>query len=103
MLEDRNYMRRSPFESRRTATLVLVIVNALIFFSQSGVEQFSTFPIFKYFALSIDGLKQGSVWQLLTYQFMHANFLHLLFNCLAIYVFGLDVEHTLGRARFLIL
>jgi hypothetical protein len=49
------------------------------------------------------GLKQCYVWQLLTYEFMHAGPMHLLFNCWAIYVFGLDVEQTLGRARFLIL
>ena len=30
-----------------------------------------------YFALSVEGLKNGFVWQLLTYQFMHAGVLHI--------------------------
>ena len=56
-----------------------------------------------YFALSVDGLRHGFVWQLLTYQFMHGGWLHLLLNCWAIYVFGREVEGTLGWKRFLTL
>jgi membrane associated rhomboid family serine protease len=56
-----------------------------------------------YFALSVDGLRHGFVWQLLTYQFMHGGWLHLLLNCWAIYVFGREVEGTLGWKPFLTL
>ena len=56
-----------------------------------------------WFALSVGGLRQGFVWQLLTYQFMHGGWLHLLLNCWAIYVFGREVEETLGRNSFLTL
>jgi len=31
--------------------------------------------------LSVEGLKNGFVWQLLTFQFMHAGLWHLVFNC----------------------
>jgi membrane associated rhomboid family serine protease len=54
-----------------------------------------------YFALSLEGLKHGYVWQLLTFQFMHAGWLHLIFNSLAIFFFGRPVETVLGRSRFL--
>ena len=96
-------MRRSPLDSRRTLTLLLVVLNVLAFLAQLALERFTTFDVLYYGALSLDGLKQGHVWQLLTYQFMHAGPLHLLFNCLAIYFFGLEVEHALGRVRFLVL
>src|SRR5262249_1599288 len=43
------------------------------------------------------------VWQLFTFQFMHASWMHLLGNCLAIFVFGRDVEDALGRKNFLTL
>src|SRR5262249_8623628 len=56
-----------------------------------------------YFALSLEGLKHGYVWQLLTFQFMHAGFLHLLLNCWGIYMFGLAIEEALGRVKFLTL
>jgi membrane associated rhomboid family serine protease len=48
-------------------------------------------------------LKHGYVWQLLTFQFMHANWLHIIFNSLAIFFFGRPVEMALGRAHFLTL
>ena len=60
-------------------------------------------PSDNYFALSVEGLKQGFVWQLLTYQFMHAGVLHILLNGWAIYVFGHAIEETLGWKKYLTL
>ena len=42
-------------------------------------------------------------WQLLTYSFLHdpVGPLHLLFNMLALWMFGADVERVWGRNRFL--
>lgn len=40
-------------------------------------------------------------WQLLTYQFMHANFTHLLYNMFGLWMFGMEVEHVWGSRRFL--
>lgn len=55
------------------------------------------------FALSLGGLKEGYVWQLLTYQFMHGGDLHLIMNCLGLYFIGPTVELLLGRLRFVVL
>jgi membrane associated rhomboid family serine protease len=42
-------------------------------------------------------------WQLLTYQFMHADFIHLLFNMFfGLWMFGMEVEHVWGSRKFLI-
>ncbi len=40
--------------------------------------------------------------QLLTYAFMHAGFFHIFFNMLALYMFGVILEHVWGAKRFLI-
>ncbi|MCX6134039.1 MAG: rhomboid family intramembrane serine protease [Ignavibacteriales bacterium] len=40
-------------------------------------------------------------WQLLTYQFMHANFTHLLYNMFGLWMFGMEVEHVWGSRKFL--
>jgi membrane associated rhomboid family serine protease len=40
-------------------------------------------------------------WQLVTYQFMHANFTHLLYNMFGLWMFGMEVEHVWGSRRFL--
>jgi membrane associated rhomboid family serine protease len=103
MLEDRSYMRRSPFETRLTVTLALVLVNVVAYVVQFVLGSIFYVPTTHYFALSLAGLKQGYVWQLLTYQFMHGGPLHLFFNCWAIYVFGQSVEAALGRKAFLTL
>ncbi len=96
-------MRRPAFKLRWSATVVLLVMNVVAFVFQSVIERSSNFPIYAWFALSVDGLRHGFVWQLLTYQFMHGGWLHLLLNCWAIYVFGREVEETLGRNSFLTL
>lgn len=40
-------------------------------------------------------------WTLVTYLFVHAGFLHLAFNMVALYFFGPPVEARLGSRRFL--
>ena len=40
-------------------------------------------------------------WQLLSYAFLHGGFAHLLFNMLALYMFGAPLELTWGPRRFL--
>jgi membrane associated rhomboid family serine protease len=106
MLEDRDYMRQPAYhEPRVSFTVALLIVNAVVFLVQLTASNSSSGPEIegRYFALSLDGLKHGFVWQLLTFQFMHAGWMHLIFNSLAIYFFGWPVETALGRRHFLTL
>ena len=100
MLEDRSYMRRPRFNSYRSATVLLVIMNVVAFIVQLCISSFSHFPINHYFALSLAGLRHGYIWQLLTFQLMHAGWFHLIFNCLVIYMMGREVEEALGRRSF---
>jgi membrane associated rhomboid family serine protease len=42
-------------------------------------------------------------WQLITYQFVHADFWHLFFNMVfGLWMFGMEVEHVWGSKKFLI-
>lgn len=41
------------------------------------------------------------VWRFITYQFLHANLMHLGFNMLALYFFGGIIEDYLGSRRYL--
>jgi membrane associated rhomboid family serine protease len=87
-------------------TIILIAINVAVFFLEQIVYQFTTLSrghVHHYLALSADGLSDGYVWQLLTFQFLHSGpwpFLHLLFNCLALYFFGREVENALGRSTF---
>ena len=42
-------------------------------------------------------------WTVITYQFLHAGFLHLLFNMVALYFFGPRLEARIGGKHFLLL
>jgi membrane associated rhomboid family serine protease len=110
MLEDRDYMRQPAYhEPRISFTVALLIVNAVVFVIQLISANFPNGQEIQdnYFALSLHGfndsggLAHGFVWQLFTFQFMHAGWMHLIFNSLAIFFFGRSVETVLGSRRFL--
>ncbi|HWP24351.1 MAG TPA: rhomboid family intramembrane serine protease [Candidatus Binatia bacterium] len=46
-------------------------------------------------------LKEFYLWQLFTYQFLHGGLFHLLFNMLALWMFGCDLELRWGSSFFL--
>jgi len=98
-------MRQPDYhESRVSFTVALLIVNAVVFLIECVFCGYPPdFSENNYFALSLVGMKHGFVWQLLTFQFMHAGLLHLLFNSWAIYVFGRVIETRLGPGKFLAL
>ena len=59
-------------------------------------------PIIYYFSL-IPGAVLGNFyfWQLFTYMFLHGGIFHLLFNMLALFMFGCEMERHWGSQRFL--
>ncbi len=53
--------------------------------------------------LSVDGVANGSYWQLITSTFLHTEPLHILLNMVGLWIFGSFLENALGRSRFLTL
>ena len=47
------------------------------------------------------GFFGAQVWRLVTFQFLHQNFEHILINMLGLYFLGRGVEQRLGRRRYL--
>ena len=85
-------------------TIVLLVINATVWVCQFLAYRAGKTDFFDdYLALSLDGLKSGRVWQLLTFQFLHAvpQPWHLLLNSWAIFLFGRVVERALGKWRML--
>ena len=114
MLEDRDYMRQPEYPEPRwrprfrfqwSWTAALLAAYFVVFLAELFIGRF--FPkqsvVFDYFALSREGLAHGYVWQLVTYQFMHAGWFHILMNSWAIYMFGREVEAVIGGRKFLAL
>src|SRR5688572_3719794 len=100
MLEDRYYMR-SEEPSRFSASVIMMIVLTVVFALQQIDYVYTRLGLDQYLALSVSGLKQGFIWQLLTFQFLHAGLWHLFFNLLCIWFFGRTVEARLGTSNFL--
>jgi membrane associated rhomboid family serine protease len=110
MLEDRDYMRQPEYRRPYLSfTVALLVANAIVFVVECLLSSNPTrlAPdnsfFYNYFALSLEGLEHGYVWQLLTYQFMHSGLLHIVLNCWAIYVFGRVMEEVLGTGKYLAL
>lgn len=77
----------------------IIIINALAFMAAMLLTKFdinSTFGL-HYWASS-----EFSIWQLLTFMFLHANISHLFFNMFAVYMFGAPIEQYFGTQRYLI-
>lgn len=46
-------------------------------------------------------LQSFAIWQVVTYLFLHGGVMHLLWNMLALWMFGAELERTWGTNRFL--
>ena len=97
------------FTNLPPVTKVLLIINGLVFLLElllgTRVGMLSPFMLWP-LQVGGDALSSGAgfmPWQLLTYGFLHdpTNFAHLLFNMLALLMFGAPLEYTWGNRRFL--
>jgi membrane associated rhomboid family serine protease len=79
------------------ATLAIIIINCVMFISILFVNEniVSLFMNYPSDFLSI------RVFTIVTSGFMHASITHLLFNMIALFIFGRIVEKTLGVKKFL--
>ncbi len=88
----------------------LLIINGIVFFISiiaqnivvGGVLLDNIFT--RYFALIPFGNPYWNFypWQLITYQFMHGGFMHIFFNMLMLWMFGMEIENLMGSRKFLV-
>jgi membrane associated rhomboid family serine protease len=77
----------------------LILANVTIFAAQ---ELFRLdYILVPNFALIPPYVFQGRVWQLVTYMFLHGGFTHILFNMIALWMFGSALERVWGSKEFL--
>jgi membrane associated rhomboid family serine protease len=88
------------------ATIFLVSINVLVYLvtvSQGGGLNAPGGQLFFDGALIGAAIDQNGEWyRLVTAMFLHASFIHLLFNMLALYWLGSVVEQAIGTGRFLL-
>jgi len=93
-------------------TASLLVANVLIYLLQQGGAGDSLLVNFALWPLGpghVEPLGGGAVvriafepWQVITYSFLHGSTAHILFNMLALWMFGGPVENVLGERRFVI-
>jgi len=102
-----------PSRSVPVVTRALILINVIVFFfelmlSQNGLEQllylFGIVPArFTHPDWSADiDFPAGSYWTILTYQFLHGGWLHIVANMWTLWIFGDNVEDRMGSLRFVI-
>lgn len=96
-MNDNRYYRPSAFPP---VIKNLIIINVLIFIAQETFGA-GTSTIDDLFALHDIRSVFFKPHQLLTYMFMHGGFNHILFNMLALWMFGSQLENYWGGKRFL--
>jgi len=92
-------MHRLPVVTR-----ALLMANVGVFVLQlvTGDLLIGLFALWPFGSPQFRGVPEIQVWQLVTYGFLHGNLTHLLFNMLALYMFGAEIERLLGSQRFLV-
>lgn len=116
-LDSRDYYRPSGFGGFSFFPPViknLLIINVGVFLIQLIFDNinFNGIPgwyiLNRYFALNpINGIDSAGmpynfkIWQFLTYQFMHGDFTHILFNMFMLWMFGMELENIMGSKKFL--
>jgi membrane associated rhomboid family serine protease len=110
MLSDRPYMR-DQYPRERTSVLVWLVCAIVAGFilqllaGAAGGRLAGASALIHEFGLSIQSLKAGHVWTLVTHGFLHDKFylFHVTANLLALYFIGREVLPVLGARRFVAL
>ena len=80
-----------------TALKALIGANVAMFFATAFVPSLT-----RWLGLSpLAVLTQLRLWQLITYMFLHGGVFHILFNMLALWMFGAELERMWGTRYFL--
>jgi membrane associated rhomboid family serine protease len=78
----------------------LLIINGLFFLATYVLKDRNVVDLTKTFGLFFPLSQNFKPFQLLTYMFMHADFFHIFFNMLSLYMFGTSIENFWGWKRF---
>lgn len=92
---------RSFFSNLPVVTRNLLIINIIVWAFMAITPASTSNKVMELGGLHYFTSHGFGVWQLFTYMFIHANFMHLFFNMWGLLMFGMLIENSLGSKRFL--
>lgn len=81
----------------RYYSIILGVICIIIFILQLTIDGFTDL-----FILNLNALYGFQIWRFLTAIFLHGSILHLIYNMLALLLFGFILENKIGSRNFLI-
>lgn len=86
-------------------SLLIVIIATFLLFSGLGHSQLGARAYRLLFLDPQAVIDNGQLWRMFSYAFLHdrSSPLHVIFNCLLLYMIGPQLEEHLGEKRFLLL
>jgi len=77
----------------------LLIINVIMFIGTMAIGDGQLF--YRWFAMYFPMNDLFQPWQIITHMFMHGHLQHILFNMLALWMFGTAVEQVFGKKKFI--
>jgi len=94
---------RKPFRYRNeNIVFILIGINVLVYLGEIFLTRLNIAFNLSMFPLLV--ISQGRIWQFVTYMFVHdpRSMGHIIFNMLALFIFGSQVERYMGSREFLL-
>jgi membrane associated rhomboid family serine protease len=97
-----SYQEFRPRQFQQIPVVVknILIINVILFVAQTIMRQ-SGIDLAQYLALAPINTVYFKPYQFITYMFMHADVMHILFNMFGVYMFGSILENIWGAKRFI--
>ncbi|MFQ5651228.1 MAG: rhomboid family intramembrane serine protease [bacterium] len=90
----------NPRSTFPVLTVALIVINVIVFYFEF---QLGYVPVIERFgAVPMVILEGQRLETLFTSMFLHGGFMHLAGNMLYLWIFGDNIEHYLGRGRFIV-
>ncbi|MCB1195745.1 rhomboid family intramembrane serine protease [bacterium] len=107
-------MERNKYNSQNSGSLgisgritpiikAIIISNLAVFFIDAVLEMFFNISLSRVFGLvPYRFIHNVFIWQIVSYMFLHSGIFHIFWNLLGLWMFGADVEKTMGSRSFCI-
>lgn len=98
--ERRGKIMDKIFSSKKPIiTYILIFLCIIMFFVSEGYTE-NFYMLIKYGAINGQLVKNGDIYRLITYMFLHGGIIHIFLNMYSLYVVGPRVEDFFGKWKF---